>query len=132
MLRTRFALAPLVALALTACGQAARSSAGDFQGTERQVADAVESLQSAAESRNGQKVCREVLAPALADRMRAQGQDCATQVRTALDDADDFELTVQRVDVRGDQATAQVANRGPAFTLVLARQGGAWRITSFG
>jgi outer membrane PBP1 activator LpoA protein len=125
----------LAAVALAGCGGTA-SSSSNFSGTERDVADQVEALQSAGESRDGDKACNDVLSAALRRAMATATATCADQVAEAMKDADDFELDVRAVEVNGDRATARVQARvGGADrlrTLELVRERGSWRIDSLG
>jgi hypothetical protein len=128
-------VAPL--LALSACTQAEESSVGDFQGEQRAVAQAVEDLQEAGTDRDGTKICEQLLAPKLVQSIRsASGTTCPTAIGDRLDDVDAFGLTVQKVQVNGDEAIATVKSdagskdRIDQFTLI--RQGRNWRISSLG
>ena len=135
------------ALALAGCGA---TSADRFQGPERDVAQAVEDLQSAGVARNGEKICSEVLSRDLV-RQIEEGGPCADEVEQAIAEAGDFELLVTDVTVEGDSATARVeagadGGRPATFELVrqgedgeertatfeLAREGREWRLSSFG
>ena len=133
MRRPLLVLLPLAA-ALAGCGST--SSATNFSGEEQGVAEQVEALQSAAESRDAADVCGQVLTAELRESMRAEGASCADQVEEAIGDADDFELDVQDVRVRGEQATARVLARYDGAdrvrTVELVREGGGWRISSLG
>ncbi|HWT23457.1 MAG TPA: nuclear transport factor 2 family protein [Solirubrobacteraceae bacterium] len=130
----RLAVLVLAAFAVAGCGTT--SSAGDFSGAEQGVAEQVEALQSAGESRDGEEACSRILSRALREAMAAQGSGCANQVEEAMRDADDVELDVRDVTVQGDRATARVRARfGGADrvrTLQLVREDGGWRIDSLG
>ena len=67
-------------------------------------------------------------------RLAGPGTSCQVEIKKALDDADDYDLTVQRVTVTGSQATALVrrGKDGPTATFRFVREGGAWKATSFG
>ena len=126
-------LVPLL-LALTGCGQAVSSSTDDFSGQEQAVAQVVEDLQDAGSSRDADRICSDILAPQLVDRMRSAGSTCAKEMESAIDDADDFELQVRDVRITGNTATATV-DRGPdgdagTATFEFARVGDEWRATS--
>jgi dihydroxyacetone kinase len=126
-----------IALALLAAGCAGdTSSAGEFEGEQRAVADKVEKLQSAGEARDGQAICDEVLARSLRDQIKAAGADCAQELDKAIQDADDFDLEVESVTVRGDRAIARVKGRDGGGdrvrTFRFVREGGDWRVASLG
>jgi hypothetical protein len=123
-------LVPLL-LALAGCGQAVSSSAEDFQGDDRAVAEVVEELQDAGTSGDADRICADILATELVDRLRSAGSTCAEEMENAIDDADDFELQVEDVEVTGDTATATVG-RGPdgdagTATFEFTRENGQWR-----
>ena len=135
MSRVLFAV-PLVLAALAAGCGASASSAGDFEGEERRVADVVEKLQSAGETGDAAEICEEVLASDLREEMRAAGANCEQELDKAIQDADDFELEVEDVTVSGDTATAKVRGRDGGEERVrnfeFVRESSGWRATSLG
>jgi dihydroxyacetone kinase len=132
-------LALLVALplVLSACGQTSKDSAGDFKGDQKAVAQAVEDLQSAGKKHDGAKICSTLLAPALVAKIKtASDGACDKVVKDALDDADSYELQVQKVTVDGANASAVVKSEGGdkdrVDTLQLVKAGDAWKIATLG
>jgi hypothetical protein len=137
-------VALLVALpfALGACGQAAKDSAENFKGDQKDVAQSVEDLQSFARKGQADKICTELLATTLVAKIKqASNGTCDTVLKDALSDADAFELEVQKVTVNGDKATAVVKSEGGGSgsnnkdrtaTLELVRDKGAWKIATLG
>ena len=132
-------LALLVALplVLSACGQAAKDSAEDFQGDQKAVAQTVEDLQSASRKNDSTKICAALLAPTLVAQVKkASGGDCEQGIKDALRDADSFELQVQKVTISGDKASAVVKSEGGdkdrVDTLELVKDRGAWKIATLG
>ena len=130
----RLALLPLLLLA--GCGQA-QTSANEFQGDEKAVAQTIEDLQSAAQSRKPAEICTEILSRELADKLKSAGNDCVREMEKVTSDADDFELEVTDVTVTGTTATATVrARKGgrddAVTTFSLAREDGDWRLTDLG
>jgi hypothetical protein len=126
----------LLVAAIAGCGQA-QSSADDFEGGEKAVADAVEELQTAAQNRKPEDICAEVLSRGLADRLKSADGDCVDEMEKITSDADDFELEVTDVTITGTTATARVkARRGDnddaLTTFALAREDGEWRLTDLG
>lgn len=119
----------LLALALPGCGAAA-TSAGEFEGEARRVAEVVEELQEAGQAREGERICAEILARPLVERLGGGG--CAEELEDALGDADDFELVVEDVTVQGARAQARVTNLERLRTIELVRQGADWRVASLG
>jgi len=124
-------VALLAALLLAACGETGDST-GDFEGTEADVAQVVEDLQTAAQEDEPDRVCRNLLASSFVQRLREARVDCREAVALALNDADGFDLEVNDVTVNGDQATARVASgageSAEQGTLRLVREGDNWRI----
>jgi hypothetical protein len=127
---------PLVLAALVAGCGASSSSAGDFEGEERRVADVVEQLQSAGETGDAAEICSDVLAAELREEMQAAGANCEQELDKAIQDADDFELEVEDVTITGDTATAKVRGQEGDEERVrdfeFVREDGGWRATSLG
>ena len=123
----------LAAVALAGCGaQADQSSAEKFQGEDRAVAQKIEDLQDAGEGRKPEDICSEILASSLVRQLEAAGVKCADEMKKAIDDADDFDLDVQKVTVSGSTATAQVrrGDDGPTETMEFTKENGQWRATA--
>jgi hypothetical protein len=135
MFRARLAVPLLLAALAAGCG-ASGSSAGEFEGEERRVADVVEKLQSAGETGDAAEICNEVLASELREEMQAAGANCEQELDKAIQDADDFELEVEDVTISGDTATAKVrGSEGDGETVrdfEFVREEGGWRATSLG
>lgn len=127
-----------VALTLSACGQTTKDSTKDFQGQEKAVAQTVEDLQSAASKGDEDKICNEILAADLVNRIKgASKQTCAAALKDSLRDADAFELQVKKVAIDGTTATATVesdaaGNDKTTTQLTLTKAGDGWRISSLG
>ena len=121
-------------LALAGCGEAASTSAGEFEGEERAVAEVIDDLQAAAERGEGDRICKEILATELVEDLEAGDVECSTELEKALREADDKTLAVTAVEVTGDTATASVegreGNEERTATFGLAKERGAWRVTS--
>src|SRR3954453_22825711 len=129
MSRAALVLTLLAVVLLAGCTTTA-SDSKSFQGTEGEVADAIGDLQSAGKRRDEGKICAELLTRELARQMAAAGATCAEQVRDAIADVDDFDLTVKDVSVSGPTATAQIENDDRTSTFRLQKVGAAWRISS--
>lgn len=130
-----------VALTLSACGQTSKDSSGDFQGQEKAVAQTVEDLQSAASKGDEGKICDEILAADLADKIKARAsgtqKTCGDVLKDSLRDADAFELQVKKVAITGTTATATVesdkaGDDKTTSALTLTKAGDGWRISSLG
>lgn len=130
----RLAVLLLVLLPLAGCGAQAeqQSSAERFEGEQRAVAQKVEDLQAAGESRDAEEICSEILARSLVSQLEAAGVACADEMEKAIDDADDYDLDVQDVTISGSTATVRVrrGEDGPTETMEFARENGQWRATS--
>ena len=131
-------LTPIVLLAvaavLAACGGQA-SSVEEFEGQERSVAQAVEDLSEAGRDKDTDRICRQLLAPELVQRLRDRNRDCESAIDSALDDADSFDLEVTDIRVTGDRAVARVESgtgKDDVDRLQLVRAGRGWRIASLG
>jgi hypothetical protein len=135
MSRALFAVLLALAAIASGCGGSA-SSAGDFEGEEKRVADVVEQLQSAGETGDAAEICNEVLAKQLRDQIQEAGANCEQELEKAIKDADDFELEVEDVTITGNSATAKVKGRDGGEERVrdfeFVREGRDWRATSLG
>jgi hypothetical protein len=135
MSRALLALLLTLAAIASGCGGSA-SSAGDFEGEEKRVADVVEQLQSAGETGDAAEICSEVLAKELRDQIQEAGANCEQELEKAIKDADDFELEVEDVTITGNSATAKVKGRDGGEERVrdfeFVREGRDWRATSLG
>jgi hypothetical protein len=122
------------AVVLAGCGSEA-SSAGDFDGEQRAVADAVEEIQTAAQRRDGEVLCRDLLAKALRDRAGAAGSSCDKEIEKAVEDADSLDLDVEKVAITGTKATVTVAGDAGEdrrrATIEMVKEDGRWRAASF-
>jgi hypothetical protein len=132
----RFLAVPLVLAALASGCAGTSSSATEFEGEQKAVADQVEKLQSAGESGDAQAICDDVLAKSLRDQIAAAGSDCEQEMDKAIKDADDFDLEVEGVTISGNTATAKVKGRDGGRDRVrefeFVREGSDWRATSLG
>lgn len=132
----------LVAGLLSGCAgqRSGKDSSSEFTGEDRLVANTIEDLQSAASKGNGDevKICRDLLAKSLVDKIASHGQTCQAALDTALKDTDSFELQVKKDGIKrnGNTATAVVtADRGDKdkdVEITLVKQGPAWRISDLG
>jgi hypothetical protein len=126
----------LLAVAIAGCGQAP-SSASDFKGAKKDVADTIEQLQTSASSRKPEDICSDVFSRALVEKLKTAGHDCVDEMDKVTSDADDYELDVKAVTITGTTATARVKGRkggkdNAITTYTLAREDGKWRLTNLG
>jgi hypothetical protein len=139
MLRRRsLAVALFVpALGLGACTQADKNSSTNFKGDQKAVAAAVEDLSEAGRKGDSNRICEQLLARDLV-RTIEQASDgrCAKVVDEALQDADAFDMSVEKVDVSGTTATATVKSEtgknDRTDQLRLVRDGRNWKIAALG
>jgi hypothetical protein len=135
MRRSPAALVLVAALAAAGCAGTS-SSANDFEGEQKRVADVVEKLQTAGETGDAKEICDEVLAKSLADRIKAAGSTCEQEMDKAIKDAEDFDLDVESVRVNGNTATARVKGRDRGAdrvrTFQFEKEGPNWRATNLG
>jgi hypothetical protein len=120
-------------LVLGGCATTKTSSSDKFKGEEKAVADVVANLQSAGERKDAGKICDQILASSLSAQIKVAGSTCADEIRKAIDDADDFKLTVLDVTVTGGSAKATVrggGDKGAQAVFQFAKEGGKWKATS--
>jgi hypothetical protein len=131
--RAPIAVALVAVLAVAGCTTTS-SSSSKFTGAKGQVADVVSNLQQAGQRKDANKICTQILSRSLVQAISDAGTSCEQEMKKAIDDADDFDLTVQSVTINGNQATARVrrGKDGPTATFKFVRESGGWRATSFG
>jgi hypothetical protein len=125
---------PFVALLMTG---AALGGCGGGPTDEEQVRASVDAFSKATAAKDYSKLCKELLAPKLVERVRSVGLPCEVALKQGLGEVKDPKLTIGRVTVDGDAATADVrtsaAGEAPSRdTLKLTRIDGRWRIASLG
>jgi hypothetical protein len=129
----RLTIVLFMTLTLAGCGaQAQTSSLDKFKGADREVAQQVEDLESDGKRGKAEDICSDILAKSLVDELDTAGTDCTTEMKKAIEDADDFDLEVLDVKVTGDEATATVrrGDDGPTETMAFTREGSSWRATA--
>ena len=133
-MRSRPLLLAGLAAGLVGCGGAGAGSA-EFEGTERDVAEAIERLQTSGTRQDSAgEICRNLLTQALAQRLARDAGSCEREIRQAIADADLSQLSVTDVSVRGNAASARVQSSAGETrreaTVELARERGDWRVAS--
>lgn len=129
------------AAALGACGQATTANTDDFQGAEKEVAEAVFEFRDAISRRDEAKVCDAHFTDALRDEIvrvgkaAGRGSTCADAIEESIGniDAVDIEIPEGGIAISGTTATVKVKTDltegdDPTDTLTLADQRG-WRIS---
>jgi predicted small lipoprotein YifL len=131
MLRPVRYLAPALALLILAgCGEQGPTP-------EDQVRATVSEFGRATAAKDYAALCDRILAPSLVEEVESIGLPCERALRQGLGGVEDPRLTIGRVEVRDDQATAEVrtsaAGEEPSQdTLRLVNLDGAWKISSLG
>ena len=106
-----------------------------FSGPEREVVAVVEAFERATAEKDFREICSRLFTAEV--RKQAGGEDCEQVLRRSAEGVKDPRLTVERVEVSGDSATARVVTtaRGQkrvSEELRLVRQGGSFRLSVLG
>ena len=123
----------LAALLVVGCGSSSGDSAQDFEGAERDVAQAIEDLEEAGQEDEPRRICSALLSRELVSQIESNGTDCEKAIGEALDQTDTFSLEVKSVRVTGDTARARVdtgVDEQQEEVIELVREGGAWKIAA--
>jgi hypothetical protein len=124
-------LVSLLAAGLMSCGSTV--STGKFKGESKAVAERIADFQSDVTATNEQKLCARDLASAVRARLRAAGSDCQQALKNQLGAIGEYELAVEKIAIHGATATAVAkstwSGKQRLSTLLLVKEGGAWRIT---
>jgi len=124
----------LLLVAVTGCGtQASTSSVDKFTDKDQKaVAQQIEDLASAGKRNKPDDICSNILSQELVSQLNAAGTDCATEMSKAIEDANEFNLTVEKVTVNGNTATAEgkQGDDGRSETREFTREKNAWRAGS--
>jgi hypothetical protein len=132
MRRALLALA-VIALPLAGCATA-QTSKSKFKGEAGKVAAVVDDLAAAGRTGNAKKICTDILARQLVQELRSAGGDCQAEMKSAIQDASDYDLQVASVKVTGSTATAQVrqGDHGKTATFSFVKENGDWRASALG
>jgi hypothetical protein len=104
---------------------------------EQQVRRTLTEFVQATAHRDYRRICTQLLAPRLIERVEEVGLPCEKALETGLGKVRDPRLTIGNVTVDGDRASAQTrtsaAGQPPSQdTVRLTKVGGRWRISSLG
>jgi hypothetical protein len=127
--------AAVIALPLAGCAaQSSTTSTGKFKGDAQKVAQVVADLSAAGRAGDAGKICTDILAKELVQQLRAAGGDCQAEMKSAIQDATDYNLQVANVKVTGNRATAQVrqGDHGKVATFTFVKENGGWRASALG
>jgi predicted small lipoprotein YifL len=131
MLRPVRFLAAALALALLAgCGDAGPTP-------EEQVRTTVADFGRATAAKDYATMCDRLLAPKLVEQVTEIGLPCEAALKRGLEQVRDPRLTIGRVQIDGDRASAEIqssaAGQEPSKdTLQLVNINGTWKIASLG
>jgi hypothetical protein len=104
---------------------------------EEQVRAKVVEFGRAIEAKDYQALCDRILAPSLLEEAESIGLPCEVALRQAYEEVRDPRLTIGRVEVSGQSASAQVRTSATGQqpsedTLRLVNENGTWKISSLG
>jgi uncharacterized protein YukE len=126
--------AVLLALGVGACGSTVSTSS--FKGEAHAVAQRISDLQSDVSALSEQKICERDFSRAARARLSVTGSTCKQALKRQLGTIDAYELTVEKIAVRGAAAAARVrstwAGKLSTSTLKLVKEGGGWRVEGVG
>lgn len=100
-----------------------------------EVRETLDRYAAATREKDYQTLCDELLASDLVQRIRSAGLPCEVALRTGLEDRQNPQLAVSRVEVTGDTANARVRSTAggevPSVdTVRLVKQDEGWRVSS--
>ena len=126
----RSLVAALVLLVLAGCGDSGPTP-------EEQVRTTVSDFGHAIAAKDYKALCDRILAPQLVDKVTQVGLPCEAALQRGLGRVKDPHLTIGRVAVNDNNATAEVrtsaAGEQPSKdTLKLVNVNGTWKISSLG
>ena len=128
--RVRFLAPALALLILVGCGDRGPTP-------EEQVRSTVTEFGRATAAKDYQTLCDRLLAPSLVEEVESIGLPCEVALRQGLEEVREPRLTIGRVEVREDRASAEIrtsaAGEEPSRdTLELVNLDGTWKISSLG
>lgn len=113
-MRVAYLGAVLAATVAVGCGGGDdddESNADRYEGAEAEVAAVVDEFSEAGREGDGARICGEIFARALARNIEQEaGQSCETEVTENLPE-DEYELTVDSLNVKDQAATAAVTDQ---------------------
>ncbi len=129
------ALTCLVALALAGCGD--KPAPKKPVPPEQQVRAVIASFQTATQKKDYRRLCTQVLAQELLDKIRRANLPCEQAVKVGLQNVVNPRIAVQSVEVTHNRAVARVrssADNQPALdgTLALIREVNGWKVATLG
>jgi hypothetical protein len=128
--RVRYPAPALVLLVLAGCGDQGPTP-------EQAVRSTVTEFGRATAAKDYQTLCDRLLAPSLVEEVESIGLPCEVALRQGLGEVRDPRLTIGRVEIRDDHASAEIrtsaAGEKPSRDrLELVNLDGTWKISSLG
>jgi hypothetical protein len=128
--RVRYLATAVALLLVVGCGDQGPTP-------EEQVRSTVTEFGRATAAKDYQALCDRLLAPSLVEEVESIGLPCEVAMRQGLERVREPRLTIGRVEVRDERASAEVrtsaAGEAPSRdTLELVNVDGAWKISSLG
>lgn len=134
-------LLAVVLMAPGACGQSSGTNVDDFEGTQKDVAEAVYDFRDAVAKRDEAKICDAYFTAALREEVvrvgkaADRGSTCAKAIEDSIQDIDatDIEIPKGGIAITGTTATVKIKtdlteDPDPTDTLTLTNERG-WRIS---
>lgn len=138
-------VAVIAFVALGGCAQGGTkttSSASNYSGAEKLVANTIEDFQANATAHDGAKICSTQITSQLAKQIseKNSGASCSTAVTAGMKATDEADLTVTDVTINpkdDNKATATVSAKtgeksSQKYNFTLERADKRWQISSFG
>ena len=118
-----------IALVIGCGGDDEETNADRYEGEEAEVAGLVDDFAEAGREGDGEKVCEQLFAEALAKNVeREADQSCASEVEDNLPE-DEYELEVDSVDVTDDTATVAVTDQDDNKSILhVVKVDSDWRV----
>jgi hypothetical protein len=100
-------------------------------GVPKEIATTVDQLERAVAGRDYKTICNQLFTAQA--RERAGGDECVSQMSSAAEDVRRPSIKIERIEVKADDATVEVATQAEGQarvtdTLDLRRSGGGWLI----
>ena len=128
--RVRYLAPALVLLILAGCGESGPTP-------EEQVRSTVAEFGRATAAKDYAALCDRLLAPELIEEVESIGLPCERALRRGLGDVEDPRLTIGRIEIRDNEASAEIrtsaAGEEPSQDMLrLVNVNGVWKISSLG
>jgi hypothetical protein len=128
--RVRYLAPALVLLILAGCGESGPTP-------EEQVRSTVAEFGRATAAKDYAALCDRLLAPELIEEVESIGLPCERALRRGLGDVEDPRLTIGRIEIRENEASAEIrtsaAGEEPSQDMLrLVNVNGVWKISSLG